>query len=129
VRFARYTASVALAAAVVWLGLLPVLADVWYYQNRPDLSVIVDPLQGRYHWQLGQSLVAMGSTSRGLTQLELAAKLGESDPQLYVDLGDADQRLGRTAEAQAAYRMAVLIDPYFKPARDRLAGKGVPPPG
>jgi Flp pilus assembly protein TadD len=73
--------------------------------------------------------VAMGSTSRGLTQLQLAAKLGESDPQLYVDLGDADQRLGRTTDARAAYRMAVLIDPYFTPARDRLAGRGVPPAG
>jgi Flp pilus assembly protein TadD len=105
-----------------------VLADVWYYQSRLDLSVIVDPLQGRYHWVLGQGLVATGSTSRALTQLQLAARLGESDPQLYVDLGDADQRLGRTTEAEAAYRMSVLIDPYFKPARDRLAGKGVPPP-
>jgi Flp pilus assembly protein TadD len=108
---------------------MPVLADVWYHQSRLDLSVIVDPLQGRYHWQLGQQLVAAGSTSRGQTQLQLAARLGESDPQLFVDLGDADQRLGRSADAQAAYRMAVLIDPYFKPARDRLAGRGVPPPG
>ena len=129
VRFARATGAAALAAGVIWLGAMPVLADVWYYQSRLDLSVIVDPLQGRYHWVLGQGLVAMGSTSRGLTQLQLAARLGESDPQLYVDLGDADQRLGRTADAQAAYRMAVLIDPYFRPARDRLAGKGVPPPG
>jgi O-antigen ligase len=129
VRFARFTAAVVLAAAVLWLGVMPVAADVWYYQSRLDLSVIVDPLQGRYHWVLGQGLIAMGSNPRGLTQLELAAKLGESDPQLYVDLGDADQRLGRTTEAQAAYRKAVMIDPYFKPARDRLAGKDVPPPG
>ncbi|HEX3508659.1 MAG TPA: O-antigen ligase family protein [Candidatus Dormibacteraeota bacterium] len=126
---ARATGAVVLAAGVIWLGVMPVLADVWYHQSRLDLSVIVDPLQGRYHWQLGQQLVAAGSTSRGQTQLQLAARLGESDPQLFVDLGDADQRLGRSADAQAAYRMAVIIDPYFKPARDRLAGKGVPPPG
>jgi O-antigen ligase len=128
----RATASLlalALAAAVVWLGAMPVLADVWYFKSRLDLSVIVDPLQGRYHWMLGEGLVAIGSTSRGQTQLQLAAKLGESDPQLYVDLGDAEQQLGHPAEAQAAYRRAITIDPYFKPARDRLAGKGVPPPG
>jgi O-antigen ligase len=125
---ARSGGAAVLVAGVIWLGVMPVLADVWYYQSRLDLSVIVDPLQGRYHWQLGQQLVAAGSTSRGQTQLQLAARLGESDPQLYVDLGDADQRLGRTADAQNAYRMAVLIDPYFKPARDRLAGKGVPAP-
>ncbi|HXC79431.1 MAG TPA: hypothetical protein VNU19_20540, partial [Candidatus Acidoferrum sp.] len=128
-RFARSTGAVALAAGVIWLGIMPVLADVWYYQNRLDLSVIVDPLSGRYHWVLGQGLAAAGSASRALSELQLAANLGESDPQLYVDLGDADQRLGRTTEAQAAYRMAVLIDPYFTPARDRLAGKGVPPEG
>ena len=121
--------AVALAVAVVWLGAMPVLADVWYYQSRLDLSVIVDPVQGRYHWALGQGLVAIGSTSRGLTQMQLAAKLGESDPQLYVDIGDADEQLGHAAEAQAAYRTAVIIDPYFRPARDRLAGKGVPPSG
>jgi hypothetical protein len=59
----------------------------------------------------------------------LAARLGESDPQVYVDIGDAEQSLGHTMEAQAAYRMAIKIDPYFVPARQRLAGKGVPAPG
>jgi hypothetical protein len=44
-----------------------------------------------------------------------------------VDIGDAEQTLGRTAEARAAYRMALVIDPYYRPAKDRLAGKGVPP--
>jgi O-antigen ligase len=121
--------AAALAAAVVWLGAMPVLADVWYYRGRLDLSVIVDPLQSRYHWALGQGLVAAGSTTRGLTQLQLAAELGETDPQLYVDLGDTQQRLGHSAQAQAAYRMATVIDPYFRPARDRLAGRGVPPLG
>jgi Flp pilus assembly protein TadD len=86
-------------------------------------------LQSRYHWALGEGLVASGSTTRGLTQLQLAAKLGESDPQLYVDIGDAEQQLGHPAEAQAAYRTAITIDPYFRPARDRLAGKDVPASG
>jgi Flp pilus assembly protein TadD len=108
---------------------MPVLADIWYYQSRPDLSVIVDPLQGRYHWALGQGLVAAGSTSRGLDQMMLAAKLGESDPQLYVDIGDTEQRLGRSAEAHAAYRMALKIDPYYRPAILRLAANGAPATG
>ena len=77
----------------------------------------------------GAALVAAGSTSRGLSQLQLAARLGESDPQLFVDLGDAEQLLGRTADAHAAYRMALDIDPYYRPARARLAGIGVPPSG
>ena len=121
--------AIALAGAVVWLAAMPVLADLWYYQSRLDRSVIVDPLQGRYHWALGQSLVAMGSTSPGLTQMQLAGKLGESDPQLYVDIGDAEQRLGQSAEARAAYRMALTIDPFYRLAKDRLAGKGLPASG
>jgi len=125
-RAAGAVAAVILAVSVAGLALMPVLADIWYYQSRPDLSVIVDPLQGRYHWALGQGLVAIGSTSRGLNQMQLAARLGENDPQLYVDLGDAEQRLGRSADARASYRMALKIDPYFRPAIQRLAGKGVP---
>jgi tetratricopeptide (TPR) repeat protein len=124
---ARIAGAVGLAVAVVWLGIMPVLADIWYYQSRSDLSVIVDPFQGRYHWVLGDSLVASGSTARGLDQMKLAGRLGESDPQLYVDIGDAEQRLGQSAEARTAYRMALAIDPFYRPANDRLAGNGVPP--
>ena len=130
VRFVSAIAgAVGVAVAVVGLGFMPLLADIWYYQSRSDLSVIVDPFQGRYHWVLGESLVAIGSTSRGLDQLKLAGRLGESDPQLYVDIGDAQQRLGHTAEASAAYRMALAIDPFYRPARQRLAGISVPPSG
>jgi hypothetical protein len=125
----RFAGAVGLATVVVGLGLMPLVADIWYYQNRSDLSVIVDPLQGRYHWVLGQGLVAIGSTSRGLDQMKLAGRLGESDPQLYVDIGDAEQRLGQSADARAAYRMALVIDPFYRPAKDRLAGNGVPPSG
>jgi O-antigen ligase len=128
-RAAAALGAVALAVAVVWLAVMPVLADIWYYQSRSDLAVVVDPLQARYHWVLGEGLVAIGSTSRGLDQMKLAGKLGESDPQLYVDIGDTEQQLGRPAEARAAYRMALTIDPFYRPAKDRLAGKGLPASG
>jgi O-antigen ligase len=126
---ARLLAAVALAGAVAWLAVMPVLADIWYFGGRLDLSVAADPWQGRYHWQYGAGLLASGSPSRGLSEMQLAARLGESDPQLYVDIGDAEQGLGRTADAQAAYKAALKIDPFYKPARQRLAGKGVPTSG
>jgi O-antigen ligase len=125
----RSVAATALALAVVWLAVMPVLADVWYSQNRLDLALVADPLQGRYHWAFGQGLIAIGSPSRGLNEMQLAARLGESDPQLYVDIGDAEQGLGRSAEARAAYQMALEIDPFNVAARRRLAGIGVPPSG
>jgi O-antigen ligase len=128
-RVLRSAGAVGLALAVVGLGVMPVLADVWYYRSRLDLAVAADPLQSRYHWALGQGLVTVGSTSRGVSEMLLAARLGESDPQLYVDIGDAEVGLGRSADAEAAYRMALSIDRFYAPARQRLVGKGVPPPG
>ena len=88
-----------------------------------------DPLQGRYHWVYGASLLAGGSPSRGLAEMQVAGRLGESDPHLYVDIGDAQQGLGRTADARASYEMALKIDPFYRPARQRLAGKGLPASG
>jgi len=118
-----------MVAAVLVFGVMPVLADVWYFQGRPDLAIVADPLQGRYHWALGKDLLADGSATRGLNEMLAAAGLGENDPQLYVDIGDAQQGLGRSAEARAAYRMALTVDPFYIPARQRLAGIGVPPSG
>jgi tetratricopeptide (TPR) repeat protein len=122
----RPVMAVVLAAAVAWFGVMPVLADVWYSQGRLDLAVVADPLQAKYHWALGQSLTALGSPTRGLDEMLLAGRLGESDPQLYVDIGDAERELGRTADARAAYRTALRIDPYNLTARKRLAGIGAP---
>ena len=125
----RPLGTVALLVAAAGLGVIPVLADVWSSQNRFELAVAADPLQGYYHWRLGQSLVAMGSPTHGLEEMLQAARLGEDDPQLYVDIGDAEQGLGRTADARAAYGMALKIDPFYLPAQQRLAGKGVPASG
>jgi O-antigen ligase len=124
----RAAVAAGLAVAATWLGVMPVLADVWYYQGRLDLSVVADPLQGRYHWALGKGLAAAGQPTQGLAEMLRAAELGEGDPQLYVDIGDAEQGLGRTTDARAAYRMALTIDPFYTPARQRLAGIGLPAP-
>jgi hypothetical protein len=117
----RSGAAVALALVAIALGVLPVLADAWYLQGRVELSVLVDPLQARYHWALGQGLVAQGSVARGVDQMKLAADLGESEPSLYVELGDREVQLGRLADARRDYRRALQIDPFYAPAQQRLA--------
>src|ERR1700694_2453493 len=122
----RSVGAVGLAVGVIWLGAVPVLGDGWYAHGRLDLAVVADPLQGRYHWGVGEGLVATGSPSRGVNEMLVASRLGESNPQLYVDIGDAEQGLGRPLEARAAYQTALIIDPFFTPARQRLAGMGVP---
>ena len=117
----RSGVAVALALVAIALGALPLLADAWYLQGRLELSVLADPLQARYHWALGQGLVAQGSVARGVDEMRRAADLGESEPGLYVELGDREAQLGRLAVARRDYRRALEIDPYYAPARQRLA--------
>ena len=123
---AVWRSALALVAVLVAiaLGVLPVLADTWYLQGRADLSVRVDPLQSRYHWGLGQLLIAQGSLSKGVDELRRAAELGETEPGLYVELGDREAQLGHLAQARADYRRALEIDPFYAPAAQRLAAPG-----
>jgi len=116
--------AVALGLAAVLLAAMPVLADIWYYQNRADLSVRVDPLQSRYHWSLGEALVAQGNRSTGVEEMQRAADFGETEPSLYVELGDTQLQLGRISQARDAYRRALAIDPFYAPAAQRLASLG-----
>jgi len=115
----RSGAAVAMALVAIGLG-----ADTWYLQGRTDLAVQIDPLQARYHWALGQGLVAHDSPARGIDEMRLAADLGESEPGLYLELGDAEAKLGRLADARRDYKRALQIDPYYAPASQRLADLG-----
>jgi O-antigen ligase len=120
----RSGVAILLALTAIALGALPLLADTWYLQGKTELAVRIDPLQARYHWALGQGLVAYGSAAKGVQEMRLAADLGETEPGLYIDLGDAEANLGRLANARADYQQALQIDPYYSPARQRLAAMG-----
>src|SRR6266851_7335467 len=120
----RSVGAVALAVAAVGLGVLPLVADARYSQARPDLAVALDPLQARYRWDYGLSLAASGDPQAGVAELRRAADFGETEPQLYVDLGDAERKLGDVAAARRAYQQALVIDPFFAPARQRLGELG-----
>jgi len=121
---ARSLVALALVAAAVWLAAMPVLAETWNWEGRSDLAVRVDPLQSRYHWNLGRTLIASGDEHAGVAELQRAADLGETEPQLYVDLGDAELKLGDGASARRDYQRALVIDPYYAPAHQRLADLG-----
>jgi O-antigen ligase len=117
----RVALAASLAVAATVLAVFPVLADVWYLKGRADLAVRVDPLQAQYHWSLGQGLVAKHDLRGGIAELERAAGLGETEPSLYVELGDRQAQLGDLDAARSAYRRALAIDPFYTPARQRLA--------
>jgi len=112
--------AIALVLVTIALAVLPLLADTWYLRGRVELSVLVDPLQSRYHWALGQRLVTQGSVAQGVEELRRAAELGETEPGLYVELGDREAELGRTAQARRDYQRALQIDPFYAPAKERL---------
>jgi hypothetical protein len=118
---ARSLLALGLVGAAVWLAVMPALAEIWNWGGRADLAVMVDPLQSRYHWNLGRGLAASGDARGGLAELQRAADLGETEPQLYVDLGDAELKAGNDASARRDYQRALVIDPYYAPARQRLA--------
>jgi O-antigen ligase len=124
-RRAAYIFRASLAASLVLvatgLAVLPILADVWYLKGRADLAVRADPLQAQYHWSLGQGLVAKGDLRGGIAELRRAGDLGETEPSLYVELGDRLADSGDAQAAHSAYRRALEIDPYYTPARSRLA--------
>jgi len=116
--------AIALVLVTIALAVLPLLADTWYLRGRPDLSVVVDPLQSRYHWALGQQLVAEDKVAQGVDEMRRAANLGETEPGLYVELGDREAELGRSAQARKDYERALQIDPFYAPAIQRLSGLG-----
>ncbi|HVH63704.1 MAG TPA: O-antigen ligase family protein [Candidatus Dormibacteraeota bacterium] len=120
----RTLAAVLLAALAVVLGPLPILADIWYIHGRADLSVRADPFQAEYRWALAEGLIARGDLAGGVAELHAAADLGETEPGLYVELGDREVQLGDRAAARAAYRRALEVDPYYTPARQRLTALG-----
>ena len=86
--------------------------------------MLADPLQSRYHWALGQRLVSDGKVAEGVEEMKRAAELGETEPGLYVELGDREAELGRTIQARHDYERALQIDPFYAPATQRLAAAG-----
>lgn len=109
----RQSTAFVLALLVLPLAVFPILADAWYVKGRADLAVRVDPLQAQYHAAAGT-----------LAELRTAAALGDTDPGLYVALGDAELLAGHRTEAVKAYKRALEIDPWYTPAVDKLAALG-----
>ena len=116
----RSLVAVGLVVAGALVGTLPLAADALHYSGRPAAAAALDPLQAQYHWALGEQRLAAGDVGGAVAELARAAELGEYDPAAYVEWGDAERGRGREREAEAAYRRALQVDPYYAPARERL---------
>ena len=117
----RALGAIGLALLATALAALPILAEAWYAGGRADLAVRVDPYQSQYHRVLGEALIAQGDPSGGVQELRLAGRLGNSDPGMYVELGDEELQQGDAAAARADYEMALTINPFWQPALQRLS--------
>jgi O-antigen ligase len=120
----RGLGAVGLVLVAIGLAALPILAEAYYSEGRSDMAVRVDPLQAQYHRAYGERLIGQGLQTQGIEELRTAGRLGETDPSLYVELGDEELKAGNAAQARADYQAALTIDPYWLPAKQRLAGNG-----
>jgi O-antigen ligase len=120
----RGLGAVGLALVAIGMAAMPILGEAYYSEGRSDLAVLVDPLQAQYHRANGERLIGQGLQTQGIEELRIAGRLGETDPSLYVELGDEELKAGNVAQARADYQMALTIDPYWVAAKQRLAANG-----
>ncbi|MBO0686816.1 MAG: tetratricopeptide repeat protein, partial [Candidatus Dormibacteraeota bacterium] len=108
----RPVAGVAAGMVALVLVLPAQVADVLYYKGRPQQAAAVDPLQPRYP-----------AAERSLAGLQRAAALHDTDPSVYVQLGDALLKKGDRRGARAAYEQALRIYPYERDATLKVRGQ------
>ncbi len=83
-------------------------------------AVVAEPENGAYLDSLGWVYFKKGLFDKAVQTLERALELlPEPDPVIYEHMGDAYEKLGKTAEAMAAWQRAAQLDPESK----ALAGK------
>jgi len=84
-------------------------------------ALAMDPTRAQYHVELARALMGKpGGEAEAVQALNTALKTMGNSPKLVVMLGDAYRRMGKTADALAAYDRA-LLDPSTKNPEARLA--------
>lgn len=84
-------------------------------------AVRADPQSADLQYLLGITYLSAGESQPAITELRLAARLAPHDPRARLALGTALNRVGREAEAEAAWREALAIDPTSRTGLDWLA--------
>lgn len=80
------------------------------------------PEDARTKWLLGVALEAAKKDDLAIEQYDAAAKLDSKSVDIRNSLGFALLRTGRTADAEAAFREAIALQPTGEPANDAHKG-------
>ncbi len=83
-------------------------------------AIAIDPMNFKYHNNLGRSYEMMGRLDEAAKEYQLAMRLNPSDPMPPFNLGNALYRSGNYIEAERYWKMACSLDPNFTEARRRL---------
>ena len=76
------------------------------------IVVDVEPANAWAHNNLGHAALQLGDDALALAHLEIAARVG-GQPVMFNNLGVAFERVGRTAEAHAAFARALELSPTY----------------
>src|SRR5215217_6763134 len=101
--------------AVVGLGMAALIINRFFVRESPEKYVV-----------LGQQFMAEKKYEQAVTALGRASQLsGNKSPELLVAYGDALDKLSPEdiefmVKARRAWDQALLVDPNYKPALDRM---------
>lgn len=98
----------------IWLNLGRARSIAKQYdgaQQAFDQAVLLNPSDSEINFELGKSLLRYGKHEQALVRLAEAARSGKRQSQVFVMIGICYAGMEQRAEAEKAYRMALLVDP------------------
>jgi Flp pilus assembly protein TadD len=84
-------------------------------------AVALAPENPIYLNSLGNSLLAQGRSSEAIEALTIAARVAPGEADILFNLGNAQHRAGREADAVASYRRCIALRPNHVAAHNNLA--------
>lgn len=91
-------------------------------------AVELDPTLWQAYEKMARLMTRLGESSDAREILTYAIERIPDAPQLHYALGLLWEQDGRIGSAAERFQTAMLVDPYFKPAENRLAGLRIEDP-
>ncbi len=130
-----FSGALVLLSTINWFGIPPdpiendlsMRASAYYDQGRyeealPDVLQCIEtaPNNPRYHFLLGNILLAQENAEIAIQAYLKALSLDASDPMFHNNLGIAFEEIGEPKKAMTAYRQALELRPNHRAAQINL---------